>query len=37
LVSGVASQPGLHGNPPSLERLDNGDLIFTTDFRSVYA
>ena len=28
---------GFHGSAPSLEKLDgNGDLIFTTDFRSVY-
>ncbi|WP_456381719.1 DUF1501 domain-containing protein [Hydrogenimonas sp.] len=28
---------GFHGDPPSLEKLDtNGDLIYTTDFRSVY-
>lgn len=30
-------QPGLHGKAPSLTDLDNGDLKFTTDFRSVYA
>ncbi len=36
-MAGAAIKPGLHGKPPSLERLDNGDLIFTTDFRSVYA
>lgn len=28
---------GLHGAHPSLEELDEGDLIHTTDFRSVYA
>lgn len=28
---------GIHGNPPSLTKLDKGDLIHTTDFRSVYA
>ena len=29
---------GLHGEPPSISALDgNGDLRFTTDFRSVYA
>jgi uncharacterized protein (DUF1501 family) len=28
---------GLHGEPPSLTQLDNGNLRFTTDFRSVYA
>jgi uncharacterized protein (DUF1501 family) len=28
---------GFHGEPPSLRDLDNGNLRFTTDFRSVYA
>jgi uncharacterized protein (DUF1501 family) len=28
---------GVHGTHPSLTDLDNGDLIHTTDFRSVYA
>ena len=28
---------GLYGTHPSFERLDNGDVTFTTDFRSVYA
>ena len=28
---------GLYGTHPSLDRLDNGDATFTTDFRSVYA
>jgi uncharacterized protein (DUF1501 family) len=28
---------GLHGKQPSLSDLDNGNLRFTTDFRSVYA
>jgi len=29
---------GLHGDPPSLTRLDdNGDLVYTVDFRQVYA
>ncbi|MCO8270519.1 DUF1501 domain-containing protein [Actinoplanes sp. TRM 88003] len=28
---------GLHGEPPSLTDLDDGDLKFTTDFRDVYA
>ncbi len=30
-------RPGLTGKRPSLTDLDNGDLRFTTDFRSVYA
>ena len=28
---------GLHGDAPSLANLDNGNLKFTVDFRSVYA
>jgi uncharacterized protein (DUF1501 family) len=28
---------GLHGEPPSLTDLDDGDLKFTVDFRDVYA
>lgn len=36
-VIGKRVRPGLHGTFPSLETLDAGDLIFTTDFRSVYA
>ena len=28
---------GLHGEHPSLSNLDNGNLVYTTDFRSVYA
>ncbi len=28
---------GLHGAPPSLTDLDNGNLKFTVDFRDVYA
>ena len=30
-------QPGLHGQAPSLEKLDRGDLIHTVDFRNIYA
>jgi len=30
-------KPGLFGKHPSLIDLDNGDLKFNTDFRSVYA
>jgi uncharacterized protein (DUF1501 family) len=30
-------QPGLYGRAPSLETLQNGDLIHTVDFRNVYA
>ncbi len=34
---GNAVKGGFHGEPPSLTNLDNGNLRFTTDFRSVYA
>ncbi|HLF71827.1 MAG TPA: DUF1501 domain-containing protein [Dehalococcoidia bacterium] len=34
---GNAVKPGLRGEPTSLSNLDNGNLRFTTDFRSVYA
>ena len=30
-------RPGLLGNHPSLERLDQGDLIYNVDFRCIYA
>ena len=37
-VLGSGVRGGLYGAPPSLTNLDdNGDLIHTTDFRSVYA
>ncbi|MFN0055161.1 MAG: DUF1501 domain-containing protein [Planctomycetales bacterium] len=36
-VTGAQVKGGLHGDYPSLERLGEGDLIHTTDFRSVYA
>ncbi|MBX6772615.1 MAG: DUF1501 domain-containing protein [Chloroflexi bacterium] len=34
---GPAVKKGIHGDPPDLARLDNGNLRFQTDFRSVYA
>jgi uncharacterized protein (DUF1501 family) len=34
---GNAVKPGLHGEPPSLTNLDDGNLRYTVDFRSVYA
>jgi uncharacterized protein (DUF1501 family) len=34
---GELLHPGLHGKMPSLTELDQGDLIHTVDFRSVYA
>ncbi len=36
-VLGGKVKPGLFGKYPSLTNLDNGDLKFNTDFRSVYA
>ena len=36
-VFGPAVNAGMHGSYPSLNNLTNGDLIHTTDFRSVYA
>lgn len=36
-VFGPSINPGMHGRYPSLTQLDQGDLIHTTDFRSVYA
>lgn len=37
LVLGKNVKGGLYGEAPSLTSLDNGDLKYTTDFRSVYA
>jgi uncharacterized protein (DUF1501 family) len=34
---GAPVKGGLYGEQPSLASLDNGNLKFTTDFRSVYA
>lgn len=36
-VVGHAVKGGIHGKPPDLQDLDNGDLKFDIDFRSVYA
>jgi uncharacterized protein (DUF1501 family) len=36
-VAGAGVKGGFYGDDPSLTDLDNGDLKFTTDFRSVYA
>ena len=33
---GAPVNGGLYGDTPSLQALDNGNLVFTTDFRSVY-
>lgn len=35
-VAGPAVKGGLYGKHPSLSELDDGDLVHTTDFRSVY-
>ncbi|HEX4128901.1 MAG TPA: DUF1501 domain-containing protein [Pirellulales bacterium] len=37
LVAGRSVRGGLLGKYPSLEKLGDGDLLFNTDFRSVYA
>jgi uncharacterized protein (DUF1501 family) len=37
LVAGPKVRGGLFGEHPSLTDLDDGDLVHTTDFRSVYA
>jgi uncharacterized protein (DUF1501 family) len=37
IVLGPQVKGGLYGQPPSLTDLDDGDLKFTTDFRSVYS
>ncbi len=34
---GDAIKGGLHGTPPDLSNLDNGDIRHTTDFRQIYA
>jgi uncharacterized protein (DUF1501 family) len=36
-IIGGQNQGNIIGHSPNLEKLDNGDLIFETDFRSVYA
>ena len=36
-VAGAPVKGGWYGEPPSLTTLSDGNLIFTTDFRSVYA
>jgi uncharacterized protein (DUF1501 family) len=37
LVCGGAVKPGVYGEPPRLDKLDSGDLLYHVDFRSVYA
>jgi uncharacterized protein (DUF1501 family) len=36
-LAGGALKPGLYGKQPGLDHLDAGDLLYNTDFRSVYA
>jgi uncharacterized protein (DUF1501 family) len=36
-VAGAPVKGGWYGDPPSLTTLSDGNLVFTTDFRSVYA
>jgi uncharacterized protein (DUF1501 family) len=36
-LAGPMVRPGVHGSHPSLANLDDGDLRYHTDFRSVYA
>lgn len=37
LLGGGLKKPGLRGELPSLQNLDQGDLIYHTDFREIYA
>ncbi len=36
-VAGTSVKKGVHGDPPNLSNLDNGNLRFAVDFRSIYA
>ncbi len=36
-VAGPSVKGGFYGEPPDINRLQEGNLVFTTDFRSVYA
>jgi uncharacterized protein (DUF1501 family) len=36
-VTGPMVKGGFYGEPPSLASLNNGNIVYTTDFRSVYA
>lgn len=36
-LAGKQVRGGFYGDMPSLEKLDDGDLVYSTDFRSVYA
>jgi uncharacterized protein (DUF1501 family) len=37
ILVGGGVKGGLHGEPPNLTKLDDGDVKFTTDFRDIYA
>jgi len=37
IISGKLSEPGVDKSNPDLQKLDEGDLIYKTDFRSIYA
>ena len=37
LLVGESVRGGMHGTPPDLTVLDQGDVPYSTDFRSVYA
>ena len=36
-VAGPSVKGGFYGEPPSLTRLSEGNAVYTTDFRSLYA
>jgi len=37
VIGGKLAKPGIYNPMPDLQNLDEGDLIFNTDFRQVYA
>ncbi len=37
LISGKLNKPGIYNPPADLDNLDNGDLKYSVDFRSIYA
>lgn len=37
VIGGKLAKPGIYNSMPDLQNLDEGDLIFNTDFRQVYA
>ena len=36
-ICGGGVKPGIYGKQPALDRLDQGDLVYNVDFRSVYS